>query len=49
MAKTDLISLRLPPDLRERLKEAAEADNRTVSNYILNLIIKALDDKERPE
>lgn len=49
MAKSELISLRVTPELRDRIKKAAEADNRTVNNYLLNLIVKAMEEKERPE
>lgn len=49
MAKSELISLRVTPELRDRIKKAAEADNRTVNNYLLILIVKAMDEKERPE
>lgn len=49
MSKSELISLRVTPELRDRIKKAAEADNRTVNNYLLNLIVKAMDEKERPE
>lgn len=49
MAKSELISLRVTPELRDRIKKAAEADNRTVNNFLLNLIVKAMDEKERPE
>lgn len=49
MPKSELISLRVTPELRDRIKKAAEADNRTLNNYLLNLIVKAMDEKERPE
>ena len=49
MPKTELISLRVPAELREKLKRAAAADNRTVSNYIVNLITIELEKKERSE
>ena len=49
MSKSELISLRVTLELRDRIKKAAEADNRTVNNYLLNLIVNAMDEKERPE
>ena len=49
MANSELISLRVPAELREKLKRAAAADNRTVSNYIVNLITRELEKNERPE
>lgn len=42
MTKTDRIQIRISPDLKEKLQKLAEAENRTVSNYIENLIIKEL-------
>jgi predicted transcriptional regulator len=42
MAKTDRIQIRISPDLKEQLQKLAEAENRTVSNYIENLIIREL-------
>ena len=45
MAKTEMIRLRVSPELKERLRQAAEKDNRTVSNYIECLILEALGDK----
>lgn len=49
MASSELISIRIPSELREKLKRAAAADNRTVSNYIVNLITLELEKNERPE
>ena len=48
MANSELISLRVPAELREKIKKAAEADNTTVNNYLVNLIISALEKNERP-
>ena len=42
MAKTDRIQIRISPDLKEQLQKLAESENRTVSNYIENLIIREL-------
>lgn len=42
MIKTETIRLRVTPELKEKLRQAAEAENRTVSNYIENLIKQAL-------
>lgn len=46
MIKTEVIRLRVTPELKTRVTEAAEAENRTVSNYIENLIKNALRDEE---
>lgn len=45
MAKTERIDIRISPELKQHLQQAADAENRTVSNYIVNLIQKDL--KER--
>ena len=45
MPKTERIDIRITPELKHQLQQAADAENRTVSNYIVNLIKKDL--KER--
>ena len=45
MQKTERIDIRISPELKQQLQKAADAENRTVSNYIVNLIQKDL--KER--
>ena len=42
MAKTERLEIRLAPELKEQLQAAAEAENRTISNYVENLIKQAL-------
>lgn len=42
MAKTERVNLRLTPEMKEKLQKAADAENRTLTNYIENTIIKAL-------
>jgi uncharacterized protein (DUF1778 family) len=42
MAKTERLEIRLTPELKEQLQAAAEAENRTISNYVENLIKQAL-------
>ena len=44
MPKTERIDIRISPELKAKLQQAAEAENRTVSNYIVNLIQKDLKD-----
>ena len=46
MTKTDRIVIRITPELKTQLQQAAEADGRTVSNYIEQLIKAALDQKK---
>ena len=45
MSKTERIDIRISPELKQQLQQAADAENRTVSNYIVNLIQR--DIKER--
>lgn len=42
MAKTERVNLRLTPAMKEKLQKAADAENRTLTNYIENIIINAL-------
>lgn len=41
--KTERIYLRITPELKEQLCVAAEAENRTLTNFIENLIKRALE------
>ena len=38
MAKTERIYVRITPELKEQLQAAADAENRTITNYVENLI-----------
>lgn len=38
--KTDMLKVRITPDLKAKIQAAAEAENRTVSGYIVNLIMR---------
>ena len=42
MAKTERVNLRLTPEMKEKLQKAADAENRTLTKYIENIIIKVL-------
>lgn len=42
MAKTDRLVIRITPELKAQLQAAAEAENRTITNYIENLIKQAM-------
>lgn len=46
MSKTSRVNIRLDPEMKEQLQKAAEAENRTITNYIENLIIQALKEKK---
>ena len=45
MSKTERIDVRISPELKQQLQQAADAENRTVSNYIVNLIQRDLNRK----
>ena len=40
MEKTDRVALRIAPELKDKLQTAADAENRTVSGHIINLIMQ---------
>lgn len=42
MKKTDNIYIRVTPELKQQLQKAAEADNRTLSSYIENVLKRSL-------
>lgn len=42
MAKTERLYIRLTPELKARLQAAAEAEGRSISNFIEHLITQAL-------
>lgn len=47
MSKTDRIYIRVAPDLKEQLQQIAAGENRTLSNYIENLIKRDLESKNK--
>lgn len=42
MEKTEQLHLRLEPKLKEKLKEHARKDGRTLSNYVLYVLKKEI-------
>lgn len=42
MSKTERLYIRLTPELKEQLQAAAEAEGRSISNYVERLIKQAL-------
>lgn len=42
MAKTERVNIRITPEMKDKLQKAADAENRTLTNYIENIIIKVL-------
>ena len=47
MGKTDRVALRIAPELKDKLQAAADAENRTVSGYIINLIMRDIAKKSK--
>ena len=45
--KTDMLKVRITPDLKAKIQAAADADNRTVSGYVINLIMRDIDKKSK--
>lgn len=46
MNKTERLNIRITHELKEKLQALADAENRSISNYIENLIIKELEKRE---
>ena len=46
MTKTERLQVRLTPELKQQLQRLAEAEGRTVSNYVEQLIKRELDKTE---
>lgn len=44
MAKTERLQIRITPELKAQLQRLAEADGRTLSNYV-EMLIKAAAEK----
>lgn len=42
MSKTERLYIRLTPELKAKIQSAAEAEGRSISNYIEHLITQAL-------
>lgn len=40
--KEDILQIRISSDLKTKLKEKADSENRTISNYVITLILKNL-------
>lgn len=38
--KTDMLKVRITPELKAEIQAAAESENRTVSGYVINLIMQ---------
>lgn len=49
MAKNEVIHIRLSPEVKAELQAVADKDDRTVSNYVLRLIQKDLEQQRKKE
>lgn len=45
MNKSERIDIRITEELKEKLTEAAEKENRSISNFIINLIKRELENE----
>ena len=45
--RTDMLKVRITPELKAKIQDAADADNRTVSGYIINLIMRDIAKKQK--
>jgi predicted HicB family RNase H-like nuclease len=46
MSKTKLLNIRIDPDLKKRAKKLAEADGRSLSNWVTKLIASTVEKAE---
>jgi len=49
MPKTKLLNIRIDPDLKKRAKKLAEADGRSLSNWVTSLISSKVKEAEKAE
>ncbi len=47
MSKTKVLNIRIDPDLKKKAKKLAEADGRSLSNWVTKLISSRVEDAER--
>lgn len=45
MTKTERFYIRLTPELKEKLKAAAAAENRSAANFVVTIVEKYLNEK----
>lgn len=49
MTKNEVIHIRLSPEVKAELQAVADKDDRTISNYVLRLIQKDLEQQRKKE
>ena len=47
MPKTKLLNIRIDPDLKKKAKKLAEADGRSLSNWVTKLIASTIEKAEK--
>jgi predicted transcriptional regulator len=47
LAKTERLFIRVTADLKEQLQALAESENRNLSNFIENILIKRVEERSR--
>lgn len=49
MSKTKLLNIRIDPELKKKARKLAEADGRSLSNWVTSLIAKKVKEAEKSE
>ncbi|MEA3302977.1 MAG: YlcI/YnfO family protein [Pseudomonadota bacterium] len=49
MSKTKLLNVRISPELKKKAKKLAEADGRSLSNWVTQLITREVGKSEKSE
>jgi predicted HicB family RNase H-like nuclease len=49
MSKTKIMNIRIEPDLKKKAKKLAEADGRSLSNWVTKLISSRVEEAERQD
>ncbi len=49
MSKTKLLNIRIDPELKKKAKKLAEADGRSLSNWVTNLISSRVKEAEKKD
>jgi predicted HicB family RNase H-like nuclease len=49
MSKTKLLNIRIDPDLKKKAKKLAEADGRSLSNWVTKLIASTVERAEKEQ
>ena len=49
MPKTKLLNIRIDPELKKRAKKLAEADDRSLSNWVTSLIASRVKEAEKEQ